>query len=62
MITKNGPVELKSVTQFNEVLTRIDKASPVTMLVRRGDAQTFVTIKGVSEKSDKPEKNDNKDN
>ncbi len=62
VITKNGPVELKSVTQFNEVLTRIDKASPVTMLVRRGDAQTFVTIKGVSEKSDKPEKNDNKDN
>ena len=59
VMTKSGQVELKSVTQFNDLLGQIDKASPVTLLVRRGDAQTFVTIKGVS---DKAEKNDKKDN
>lgn len=58
---KGGQVDLKTVAQLNELLTQIDKASPVTMLVRRGDAQTFVTIKGVSEKAEKAEKADKAD-
>jgi serine protease Do len=62
IMTKGGPVDLKSVSQFNDLLGQIDKSSAVTLLVRRGDSQTFVTIKGINEKTDKADKSDKKDN
>ena len=42
--------ELKSVAQFDGLLAKIDKAQSLTLLVRRGDNQTFLTIKGGSDK------------
>ena len=42
--------EIRSVEQFNRLLARLDKAANVSLLVKRGDVQTFVTIKGVPER------------
>ena len=49
-INKGVQTEVKSVEQFNGVLAKHDKHSTLTLLVRRGDAQTFITIKGVGDK------------
>lgn len=49
-IHKGKQVDVKSVAQFNELLSGLDKSATVTLLVRRGDMQTFVTIKGVTDK------------
>ncbi|KAF0165014.1 MAG: protease Do [Rhodocyclaceae bacterium] len=50
VILKGSQTEIKSVSQFNDLLQGVDKGATITLLVKRGDAQTFVTIKGVSEK------------
>jgi serine protease Do len=50
LVSKGVHTELKSVEQFNGLLAKFDKASTITLLVRRGDAQTFITIKGVGDK------------
>ncbi|HQQ35947.1 MAG TPA: protease Do, partial [Rugosibacter sp.] len=50
VIYQGAQVELKSVDQFNELISGIDKKEPITLLVRRGDVQTFVIIKGLSDK------------
>ena len=47
---KGIQTEVKSVEQFNGLLGKIDKSATLTLLVKRGDAQVFVTIKGVSDK------------
>ncbi len=49
-IHKGKQVDVKSVAQFNELLSGLDKSATITLLVRRGDMQTFVTIKGVTDK------------
>lgn len=49
-IHKGKQVDVKSVAQFNELLIGLDKSATITLLVRRGDMQTFVTIKGVTDK------------
>ncbi len=46
VISKGATTELKSVDQFNKLLAQFDKGSNVTLLIRRGEIQTFVTIKG----------------
>ena len=46
MIVKGSNTELKTVDQFNKLLAQIDKASNITFLVKRGEQQSFVTIKG----------------
>ena len=51
MIIKGNQTELKSVEQFNKLIAGLDKSSVFTLLVRRGENQTFVTIKGLGEKS-----------
>jgi serine protease Do len=51
MILKGNQTELKSVEQFNKLLSGLDKSSVFTLLVRRGENQTFVTIKGLGDKS-----------
>ena len=42
--------EIRTVEQFNGLLSKADKDSNVTLLVKRGDSQTFVTIKGKQDK------------
>jgi len=37
--------EVKSVDQFGDLLVKIDKNASLTLLIKRGDAQVFVTIK-----------------
>lgn len=48
--SKGEQVEVKSIAQFNELISAYDKSATITLLVRRGDVQTFVTIKGVPDK------------
>ena len=48
LISKGATTEIKTVEQFNKLLTQFDKGSNVTLLIRRGDMQTFVTIKGLN--------------
>lgn len=50
IIHRGGQVEIKTVAQFNELLNEFKKTDAVTLLVRRGESQTFITIKGVSDK------------
>jgi serine protease Do len=46
LIDKGVQTEVKSVEQFNAALGKVDKNAAVTLLIRRGENQTFVTIKG----------------
>ncbi len=46
MIVKGNNTEIKSVEQFNKLLAQTDKASSITLMVRRDDQQIFVTVKG----------------
>ncbi len=48
VISKGATTEVKSVDQFNKLLAQFDKGSNVTLLIRRGEMQTFVTIKGLN--------------
>lgn len=48
LISKGTTTDLKSVEQFNRLLAQFDKSANITLLVRRGEVQTFVTIKGVN--------------
>lgn len=48
VISKGATTEVKTVEQFNKLLTQFDKGGSVTLLIRRGDMQTFVTIKGLN--------------
>ncbi|CAG4883844.1 putative periplasmic serine endoprotease DegP-like [Georgfuchsia toluolica] len=50
LMHKGVQTEVKSVEQFNSLLGKIDKSATLTLLVKRGEAQVFVTIKGVGEK------------
>ncbi len=50
LISRGASTDIKSVDQFNKLLAQIDKSANVTLLVRRGDMQTFVTVKGQSDK------------
>lgn len=48
IISKGATTEIKTAEQFNKLLAQFDKGSNVTLLVRRGEMQTFVTIKGLN--------------
>jgi len=48
VISKGATTEVKTVDQFNKLLAMFEKSSNVTLLIRRGDMQTFVTIKGLN--------------
>jgi serine protease Do len=50
VIVKGAQTDVKSLSQFNDLLQSADKNATITLLVRRGDSQTFITIKGQSEK------------
>ncbi|MBE0624998.1 MAG: DegQ family serine endoprotease [Burkholderiales bacterium] len=49
LIHKGTNTEAKSVAQFNKALNAIDKSVTITLHVRRGENQSFITIKGVNE-------------
>ena len=48
VIAKGATTEVKTVEQFNKLLAQFEKGSNVTLLIRRGEMQTFVTIKGIN--------------
>ncbi|MBL8429660.1 MAG: DegQ family serine endoprotease [Dechloromonas sp.] len=48
LISKGVTTEVRTVDQFNKLLFQFDKGSNVTLLIRRGEMQTFVTIKGLN--------------
>ncbi len=50
LVSKGSHTDVKTVEQFNGLLAKLDKTSTITLLVRRGDTQTFITIKGVGDK------------
>jgi serine protease Do len=50
LISKGVQTELKTVEQFSGLLAKFDKSSIFTLLVLRGDTQTFITIRGLGEK------------
>lgn len=50
LISRGENIEIKSSDQFNRLLAQFDKSANVTLLVRRGELQTFVTIKGLTER------------
>jgi serine protease Do len=47
VIVKGVTNEIKSVEQFNKLASQFEKGSNVTLLIRRGDNQSFITLKGV---------------
>ncbi|HEY6897693.1 MAG TPA: DegQ family serine endoprotease [Rhodocyclaceae bacterium] len=50
LVEKGQQNEIHSVEQFNSLLNKLDKSAAFTLLVRRGEAQTYVTIKGLGDK------------
>ncbi len=48
VISKGATTDVKTVDQFNKLLAQFEKGSNVTLLIRRGEAQTFVTIRGLN--------------
>lgn len=50
IIARGESAEIRSVDQFNKLLAQFDKAANITLLVKRGELQTFVTIKSLPDK------------
>jgi serine protease Do len=50
LIQKSTQTEARTVEQFNGLLAKTEKDASVTLLVKRGDSQTFVTIKLTQDK------------
>jgi serine protease Do len=48
LISKGATAEVRTVEQFNKLLSRFDKGSNITLLIRRGEMQTFISIKGIN--------------
>lgn len=48
VISRGATTEVKTVDQFNRLLSAFEKGSNVTLLIRRGEMQTFITIKGLN--------------
>ena len=48
LISKGATTEVTTVEQFNKLLAQFEKNSNITLLIRRGEMQSFVTIKGLN--------------
>ena len=46
VIVKGVTNEVKSVEQFNKLAAQFEKGTNVTLLIRRGENQSFITLKG----------------
>ena len=44
--SKGRTTELRSADQFNRLLAQIDRATALTLHVKRGESNLFVTVKG----------------
>ena len=49
LINKGAQTEIKSVEQLNKLIAAVDKNATLTLLVRRGENQTFITLKGIGD-------------
>ena len=49
LIARGQNTEIRSVDQFNGLLAQFEKGATITLLIRRGEVQTFVTIKGLAD-------------
>jgi serine protease Do len=50
LVHKGQHTELRSVEQFNRILTGLDRHAVITLQVRRGESTAFVTISGLTDK------------
>jgi serine protease Do len=50
LVHKGQHTELRSVEQFNRILSGLDRNSVITLQVRRGESTAFVTISGLTDK------------
>ncbi|HZO04133.1 MAG TPA: DegQ family serine endoprotease [Burkholderiales bacterium] len=50
MVHKGQHTELRSVDQFNKLLSALDKNAVITLQLRRGESTAFVTISGLTDK------------
>ncbi|MDT3735662.1 MAG: DegQ family serine endoprotease [Denitratisoma sp.] len=50
VVHKGSSAEAKSVDQFNKLLSQFDKSATITLLVKRGEQQTYITLKGNDDK------------
>jgi serine protease Do len=50
MVHKGQHTDLRSVEQFNRLLSGLDKNAVITLQVRRGESTAFVTISGLTDK------------
>lgn len=50
VIQKGATTDVRSVDQFNKLIAATEKGQNITLLVRRGEIQQFVTIKAPGEK------------
>ena len=47
VMVKGVQTETKTVEQLNKLLSSVDKSATLTLLVRRGENQSFITLKGL---------------
>ncbi len=50
LISRGESTEIISLDQFNKLLAKFDKSANITLLIKRGELQTFVTIKSQTDK------------
>jgi serine protease Do len=48
VISKGATTEIKTVDQLNKLLAGFEKGGNVTLLIRRGEMQTFITLKNLN--------------
>jgi serine protease Do len=49
LIDKGVRHEIRGIEQFNKLLVPFGKSANITLLVRRGDQQVFITVKGIND-------------
>ncbi len=50
IVNKGLSTEVRSVDQFNKLLSQYEKFAAITLLIKRGDQQTYVTLKANGDK------------
>ena len=50
VVIKGASAEIRSVEQFNTLIGGLDKAGALTLLVRRGEQQTYITVRNIGDK------------
>jgi serine protease Do len=50
VVHKGSSTEARTVDQFNKFLSQLDKSATITLLVKRGEQQTYITLKNIGDK------------